>query len=199
MAGCRAFTKDEEARVLAQFKGAYQFRNTALFVFCTRTGFRISEALSLQVQDVYQFGEMREEVTITRRFMKGKQRSRTVPLHRDAKAALCRWLQVLKERMGTLDPGMPVFISRSRRANGTYRAISRMQAWRLFKAAFTACEMRGKLATHSCRKSFGMNTLKVFNGDVFKVSKAMGHSSIGSTQRYLEADMAEIYAGILAA
>jgi integrase len=81
---------------------------TALFVVGHRTGFRISELLSLKVGDVQQHGKIVDHVTVQRRHMKKKTEGRTVALHPEAIAALSVWLEVLSKRLkGALDPQTP--------------------------------------------------------------------------------------------
>jgi integrase len=81
---------------------------TALFVVGHRTGFRISELLSLKVGDVQQHGKIVDRVTVQRRHMKKKTEGRTVALHPEAIAELSVWLEGLSKRLkGALDPQTP--------------------------------------------------------------------------------------------
>jgi len=66
MAGRRAFTREEEARILQSFGGRYGTRNRALFTLMMKTGLRVSEALSLRVRQVVSDGEIVDEVEIPR-------------------------------------------------------------------------------------------------------------------------------------
>jgi site-specific recombinase XerD len=205
MAGCRALTDNEVKVVRKSFSGVYKRRNEALFVLGVRAGFRISELLSLQVKDVLQYGKLVDRVEVSRRHMKGgkagKASSRSVPLHPEARAALSVWLEVLTVMLkGTLDPQTPVFCSRVKdAATGLRRAISREQAWRILKEAYTTNELSGKLATHSMRKTFATRVHAHYHGDLLKTQKALGHANINSTIKYLALDEAEVDAGILAA
>jgi integrase len=52
MIGARPLTNGEIANVLNAFTGAYAARDRALFVLGLKSGFRISEMLSLRVSDV---------------------------------------------------------------------------------------------------------------------------------------------------
>jgi integrase len=67
MAGRRAFTREEEARILQSFRGKYAARNRALFVVMMKTGLRVSEALSLRVRQVVSDGEIVDEIEIPER------------------------------------------------------------------------------------------------------------------------------------
>jgi integrase len=116
-----------------------------------RTGFRISELLSLHVGDVMQHGKILDQISVQRRHMKrgkaGKTSGRTVKLHPEVRAALSVWLEVLQKRQkGTLAPELPVFCSRVKDpTTGLKRAVNRKQAWRILKGAFSANELQRKL------------------------------------------------------
>jgi hypothetical protein len=56
MIGSRPPIKDEITRVLKAFSGMYAARDRALFVLGLKSSFRISEMLSLRVQDVWRDG-----------------------------------------------------------------------------------------------------------------------------------------------
>jgi integrase len=52
MKGCRPLTDEEVVLVQQSFGGIYAARDKALFLLGVKSGFRISELLSLQVGDV---------------------------------------------------------------------------------------------------------------------------------------------------
>ncbi len=64
MRGCRPLTEAEVSLVLKSFGGTYGKRNKALFIVGHRTGFRISELLSLTVGDVLQHGKIVDHLTV---------------------------------------------------------------------------------------------------------------------------------------
>jgi site-specific recombinase XerD len=201
MKGCRPLS-DEEVQIIARsFGGTFAKRNKALFVVDYRTGFRISELLSFRVSDVQQHGKIVDSVTVARRHMKKKTEGRTVPLHPEARAALSVWLEGLQKMLkGTLDPQTPVFCSRVRdTATGLRRAISREQAWRILKEAFTSNELTGKLGTHAMRKTFARRMYDKLGRDLVKTQRAMGHRNINSTVVYLSFREEDIADAILAA
>lgn len=204
MRGCRPLSDEEVSLVAKSFSGTYGKRNKALFLVGHRTGFRISELLSLTVSNVLQHGKIMDAITVQRRNMKGgkagKTNSRTVRLHPEAKAALSVWLEVLQKRLGgTLDPQTPVFCSRVHGDDGTLRAISRVQAWRILQDAYLSNELPGKLGTHAMRKTFANRMYEHLNHDLVKTQRALGHANINSTVQYLSFREEEIDAAILAA
>ena len=113
------------------------------------SGFHNSELLSLRVAGVWERGRLVDRVTVPRRAMKGKQKSRTVLLHPEAKAALATWLLNLCQTPGCT---AQTFVFRSRK--GVNRPISAVQAWRILHEAVTTNEIIGKLGTHAMRKTF---------------------------------------------
>jgi integrase len=174
MKGSQPLTDAEVAQVAKSFSGVYAKRNKAMFLVGHRTGFRISELLSIRVGDVWQHGKSTDQLTVQRRHMKGgkagKTSSRTVRLHPEAKAALSVWLEVLQKRLGgTLDPQTPVFCSRVKDATtGLKRPISRVQAWRILQEAYLSNALPGKLGTHAMRKTFANRVYEHLNHDLVK-------------------------------
>jgi integrase len=170
-----------------------------MFILGVRSGFRISEILSLRVGEVYQHGKVGDRVSVQRRNMKGKTQGRTVLLHPEARAALSVWLEVLQRRRGALDPELPIFHSRTKGADGAPRPISRVQAWRLLQEAYAANGLTGKLGTHAMRKTFANRMYEKLNHDLVKTQRALGHKNINSTVSYLSFREEKIDAAILAA
>jgi integrase len=201
MKGCRPLTDAEVQIISRSFGGTFGKRNKALFIVGYRTGFRISELLSLKVGDVQQHGKIVDHITVQRRHMKKKTEGRTVPLHPEGRAALSVWLEALATMLkATLDPQTPVFCSRVRDSTtGLRRAISREQAWRILKEAFGSHELTGKLGTHVMRKTFANRMYEKLNRDLVKVQRAMGPRNINSTVAYLSFREEDIADAILAA
>ena len=146
-------------------------RDRCLMVVGVRTGFRISELLSLTVDNVMQYGEIRDSVTVSRANMKGKICSRTVVLHHEAQAVLKEYLAAK-----TLQPNDKLF------------PISRVQAGRIIKDAARRARVGGKVTTHSCRKTFAKKVYNALDRDLISTQKALGHKSINSTVSYLSFD-----------
>jgi hypothetical protein len=72
---------------------------------------------------------------------------------------------------GELDPQHPVFVSRNKAPDGAPRAISRVPAWEVLKAAFDANEFGGKLATHTMRKTFAASVYQRLNHDLVELQQ----------------------------
>jgi integrase len=93
-------TEEEVTLLQHRFGEVYAGRDTALFLLGVKSGFRISELLSLRVGDVAQHGRLVEQVTVSRQHMKNQREGRTVLLHPEAKAALVTWLLTLRQMPG---------------------------------------------------------------------------------------------------
>jgi len=193
MKGCRPLSDDEIFSVLDSFSGANKNRNRALFLLGIKSGFRISELLSLQLRDVIQAGRLVDRVTVQRRHMKKKIESRTLLLHPEARAALAEWIEELRQNGYMLDD---TFVFQSQR--GPNKPISRVQAYRVLKKRFDQNQMIGKLGTHSMRKTFADRIYDRLEGDLVKTQKALGHRNINSTVQYLSFREEEIDEAILA-
>lgn len=182
-------TRKQYRETLKSFSGRYANRDRCLFILGIRTGFRISELLSIRVGSVFQHGRLVERVTVERRNMKSGEEARAVALHPEAREALATWL----EELGTEDPGRFLFQSRQRPRH----PISYGQARRVLQDAFRVAGLAGIYATHSMRKTFAEWSHKAFGGDLLKTQRALGHASIQSTIHYLQADREEIDAAIV--
>jgi integrase len=193
MKGCRALTDDEVILVTQSFGGRYAARDKALFLLGLKTGFRISELLSLTVGDVWQHGQFVARVAVQRRYMKGKGQGRSVPLHPEAKAALANWLM----QMRTIREVMPetyLFLSHK----GHNQPLRRAQAWHILHQAYEANELVGMIGCHGMRKSFGQKVYQRTGRDLRATQHAMGHLSPASTAAYLAVDEQAVDAIILA-
>ena len=158
-----------------------------------KTGFRISELLSLTVGDVLQHGRMVERVTVHRRHMKRKIEGRSVPLNAQAAEAVGVWIDVM-QRQGSLTPKTVLFRSRK----GENRPISRVTAYKVLRQVFKDNELGGRLGTHSMRKTFANVVHQKLGRDISKTKKALGHKNINSTDSYLSFLQEEIDEAILA-
>jgi site-specific recombinase XerD len=195
MAGRRAFTREEEARILRSFRGKYAARDRCLFVVMMKTGLRVSEALSLKVRQVVSDGEVVDEVEIPRAHMKGKKAGRHVLLSPVAKAAVREWLSRFAQLEGTVTPDHYLFKSRI----GANRPLSRQWAWKVLKAACATADVHGPTGCHSTRKSFAERAFIELGRDLHHLQAVMGHSSIQSTIKYLGIDRQLVYRAFMAA
>ncbi len=144
-------------------------RDRALFELVYSCGLRISEAVQLQIEDLYLDEEL---IKVT-----GKgNRERIIPFG----AAAGFWLRtyLTAHRVYLLTAGHPtyhLFISR----NGT--AITRQGAWKQFKKYCLLSGLEAKV--HTLRHSYATHLLS--NGaDLRVVQELLGHADISTTQIY---------------
>ena len=192
MKGCRPLSKEEETRVLKSFKGKYAARDRAIFILGTKSGFRISELLSLKIGDVMSDRKMLDRAYVSRRNTKRKLEGRSVILHPEAQKALKAWiLQLLKE--GPLDEC--AFLFRSQK--GENKPIGRIQYYRILQAACKGEKLTGKLGTHTMRKTFANKVYDNLDHDLAKTAQALGHKNVNSTVQYLSFRQEDIDEAIL--
>ncbi len=192
MKGCRPLNLDEEELITKSFAGTYATRDRAIFVLGTKSGFRISELLSLKIGDVVQNARPVDRVYVRRRNMKKKIEGRSVILHPEAKQALAKWLVQLR-RQGDISDDTYLFRSRK----GLNRPISRVQYYKVLREAFDANELTGKLGTHTMRKTFANKVYDGLDRDLVKTAQALGHKNINSTVQYLSFRQEDIDEAIL--
>ena len=88
MKGTRPLDNTEIRTVADAFDGIFSVRNRALFVLGVSTGGRISELLSLKVEDVWQNGPPVTDLLFDRSIVKGGEVSRAVPVNTDGREAI---------------------------------------------------------------------------------------------------------------
>lgn len=183
MATTEPIRDKHQVKELADFyykKG--QYRNYLLVTLCVHTALRISDLLSICWADVYDFerGQIRTSITITE---KKTGKSKIIALHKNIVAAL---------KLCIKNANPKAFIIENRR---THKAISRVQAYRLIRAAAENLEFQNRVSCHSLRKTFGYHAWK--NGvSPAVIMEIYNHASLATTRRYLgvsQDDKNEVY------
>jgi len=95
MKGCRSLTDEEIQSVFNQLQGP---RNKMLFVLGVKLGLRVSELLSLKLQDVLEHGQVGKFVTVAKKNTKGKLESKTLPLTESAREAIQTYINTVKNK-----------------------------------------------------------------------------------------------------
>ncbi|MBB6481970.1 site-specific tyrosine recombinase [Spirochaeta isovalerica] len=152
-------------------------RDRALFELIYSCGLRVSEAVGLEVSDLY-FEEGLIKVT-------GKgSKERLVPLGENAEY----WLKLYLEegRPGFIKPGKvtgALFLNRL--GNG----LSRKGMWKRFRETAERAGVSGKI--HTLRHSFATHLLQG-GADLRSVQELLGHSDISTTQIYTHLDNSDL-------
>jgi integrase len=160
-------------QISVYFQGRGEYRNLLLFVRGIHTALRVSDMLRLTWNDVYNFsaGRARREFSVTE---KKTRKGKTVAVnHKVAEA--------LNGLFRQTDPAPEDYIF----ANPyTRRAISRIQAYRVLRAAAAKVCAEIPVSCHSLRKTFGYHLWKRGVAPVV-IMDIYNHSSYAVTKRYL--------------
>ena len=161
-----------QVRELAKFylkRG--EIRNYVLIVLSLYTALRISDLLLLKWNDVYDFERKRfhRHIEITEK-KSGKNKSIAM------NAGIIKALK-LYSNMAMSE----VFIIENK---NTRKAISRIQAYRIIRAAAEILKFQNRVSCHSLRKTFGYHAWKSGVSPVV-IMEIYNHSSMSITMRYL--------------
>ena len=180
MKGARALTPLEIQAVYLAFGGKYTIRNRTLFLVCANIGTRITEALSLNVGDVLQNGEVVEVLYLRRETVKGKHEGVALTLPPGARNALVSFLAWKRAEREPLHRTAPLFVSRK---SGR---LTRQQAHNIFKTAYQKIGLRGHVTTHSPRKTYAQLVYENSGNDLIVAQRALRHTDIQTTLYYLD-------------
>lgn len=197
MSGRRSLTEEEERRFLRAVRRLSP-RNRALVTAQWQTGFRIREILSLTIGSVIRDGQVRPQIAIAPRHLKGGYgRTRYIPVLPELHGALERYHDWLQRRRD-ISTALPLFLSREHEADGSARPLSCESARRIIHKAFALAGIvdDGRLGTHTLRKTWARNVYVNSGNDLLVVRAALGHSDVSVTQHYLEPDEAAVLSAI---
>jgi site-specific recombinase XerD len=191
MPGTLALSQEQEAAVRAALD-KFPLRDKALGELLLGSGYRVTEALSLTVADVWSAGKVRARVTIRRAHMKGGRSpwrrsvtARSVPLNARVVAALEAFLFSRFGSAGPANPVEPLFPSRSGGGRLSRWRVNQMIHQVLEAAGIDSRPGTGQFGTHSLRKTFCKSVYRLSNNDLAITRVAMSHASINTTQAYL--------------
>lgn len=159
-------------------------RDRALIELLYATGARISEVVSLSIDD------FDRDNGVVRLFGKGAK-ERIVPVGRYALAALDAYLVQSRPILGLKGTGSPAIF-----LNTLGRPLSRQSAWAVLQGAAKRANLSEHISPHTLRHSFATHLL---NGgaDVRVVQEMLGHASVTTTQIYTKVTidhLREVYA-----
>jgi integrase/recombinase XerD len=149
-------------------------RDRALLELLYATGARVSEAVSLNVDDLV--GEA-GTTDLVRLFGKGSKQ-RIVPVGSYARAALDAYLVRSRPLLSVRGRATPALFLGMRGAR-----LSRQNAWLVIRAAAERAQLDVEVSPHSLRHSFATHLLQG-GADVRVVQELLGHASVATTQIY---------------
>ena len=177
----KILSKGQSDAVLAFLTSTrYPERNRAIFLLSVRAGLRAKEIASLtwpMVTDAE--GNIGDAIRLVDEASKGSS-GRVIPLNKELKAAL---VQLQKSQVG--GRASPFVVTTERAKQTSAAAIVN-----LFAAWYRALGFNG-CSSHSGRRGFITNAarkISTVGGSLRDVQLLAGHSSLSTTQRYIEAN-----------
>lgn len=146
-----------------------RYRDRAILEFLYATGARVSELVSLDVDDII-------DGNIVRLFGKGSK-ERIVPVGSFAQLAVQNYLTRVRPTL-TQGKGSPALF-----LNQLGGRLSRQSVWAVIQAAAERAELVQEVSPHTFRHSFATHLLEG-GADVRVVQELLGHASVTTTQIY---------------
>ncbi len=147
------------------------FRDKAMLEVMYATGMRVSELLSLNIEDV----------NLEQKVIKcvGSKKTRVIPLYPAALRALAVYLRDVRSSL-ICDPDEHALF-----VNISGVRMSRQGFWKILKHYQATAHIDKEITPHTLRHSFAVHLLE--NGaDLGSLQELMGHSDISSTQLYTQ-------------
>lgn len=175
---------EEVVRLLEQPTGdsSKEIRDKAMLELLYATGIRVTELITLKVEDV--------NLNMGYITCKDANKERVIPFGNEAKKALNRYLDGVREAM-LADPSSEYLF-----ANCSGQPMSRQGFWKLIKYYAKKAGITSDITPHTLRHSFAAHLVE--NGaDLRSVQEMLGHSDISTTQIYAHMNhshIKEVYA-----
>ena len=178
--------KNDVSKMTEYFRKCGNKRNLALFVLSIHTALRVSDILNLSWDDVYDFRRkcVRNSIALVE---KKTGKSKIIALNENIIAALGELAAA------SAAEGKAVILNPN-----TNKAISRIQAYRIIRAAAEEVELETRVSCHSLRKTFGYHAWKSGVSPAV-IMDIYNHSSLTVTSRYLgvtQDDKNAVYLGM---
>ena len=146
-------------------------RDKAMLEFAYATGMRVTEIISLNVEDVNI-----ESATVT---CQNGSKKRNIPLGKMALDAVKEYINTARDVLVKSDKEKALFVN----LNG--KRLTRQGVWKIIKYYQEQAHINKDITPHTLRHSFATHLLQ--NGAEIKAIQTMlGHSDISSTQVYMK-------------
>jgi integrase len=178
----KILTKPQAEAVLSYLASTrYPARNKAIFLLSLKAGLRAKEIASITWEMVTDAeGRLTDAISLTDVASKGRG-GRSIPLNKDLQTALA----LLKtEADKTKRPSPYVITSERGEKTSSYAVVNKFAGW------YRALGFVGA-SSHSGRRTFITNAarrISTVGGSLRDIQILAGHSALGTTQRYIEAD-----------
>ena len=155
-------------------------RNQTIFLLSVKSGLRSKEISQLKWSEVMNSdGEIDDVISLTNRTSKGRS-GRKIPMNKDV-----HWnLREMLGQIGCIDPNSTVIRTERSVSTSSQSIVNMFQRW--YKSlGLVGC------SSHSGRRTFITETSKKIStvgGSLRDVQMMVGHSSLQTTQRYIEGD-----------
>jgi len=147
------------------------YRDRAMLELLYATGIRVSELISLNV----------ENLNLSAGFIRcvGKNKERIIPLYPTAVRALSEYVNNIRSRMVEDPQESALFV------NMSGERMSRQGFWKIIKHYQETANIKKEITPHTLRHSFAAHLLE--NGaDLRSIQEMLGHADISSTQVYVQ-------------
>ena len=164
-------TTQEVFRLLEQPHGDHpkDIRDKAMLELLYATGIRVTELITLKVQDV--------NLALGYINCKDAHKERTIPIGHTSKEALGKYLASARDAMLADSKDDTLFV------NCSGEPMSRQGFWKLIKYYAKKAGIDADITPHTLRHSFAAHLVE--NGaDLHSVQEMLGHSDISTTQIY---------------
>ena len=165
-------TMEETVRLIEQPSGdsPKELRDRAMLELLYATGIRVSELISLKLQDV--------NLAMNYIICRDGGRERVIPFGNCARQSLERYLRGGRDHLLKGQESEYLFV------NCSGSVMSRQGFWKLIKQYASKAGIDADITPHTLRHSFAAHLVQ--NGaDLKSVQEMMGHSDISTTQMYL--------------
>ncbi|HEY7465992.1 MAG TPA: site-specific tyrosine recombinase XerD [Dehalococcoidia bacterium] len=149
-------------------------RDRAMLELMYATGLRVTELVSLDIEDV----QLEGEKPYVRLVGKGN-RERQIPLLDQPVQELSEYIRFARPRLVGEREETALFVNRRG------ERLTRQGFWLILKGYSAAAGIRGRVTPHTLRHSFATHMLRG-GMDIHKVQELLGHANISTTQVYTQ-------------